>query len=118
MGRKLVNQKKFWEFQAEVQALALERFGVNDPTDPDEMPCVQVHLVDRSRNWPMHYSALPYTHRLKVNNRYQDLIDDPKKAELFQLMFRRANSNLAIARRDMDSLVLSMDYWFNPKKRK
>ena len=29
MGRKLVNQKKFWEFQAEVQALALERFGVN-----------------------------------------------------------------------------------------
>jgi len=103
---------KLLEFRREVQQLALERFGVQNPTDPDRMPNVEVKVVDRSRCWPLNFEAVPYTHSLEIENGYQDLVDDPAKARLLDQMLRITQMNLNIANEDMNRLARMMGEWF------
>ena len=57
-------------FLSEVYKLTKKRFGVDEDGDPP----LDIHFIDRTKYWPLHYEPVPYDHKAKTQADHDDIM--------------------------------------------
>lgn len=99
----LVDLDKLADFENKIYAMAKEEFGTDDCLTQK----VSVICVDRSRNQPLHYFQVPYSHKAKTEEEKDIILD-------------RLLSNLSIATEAMENYlkIKRFNASFNEKAKK